>query len=92
MCVSWCIQGVSRVNSCVYHGVSRVYLWEGVKRMVIGRQPSAVLQIDVWGRYTGYTPDTLNAPKKHLRYTTGYPLDTPHMHPRYIPDTPGPGS
>ncbi len=34
--------------------------------------------------------DTLDAPKIHLRYTTGYTLDTPHIHLRYTPDTPGP--
>ena len=36
--------------------------------------------------------DTLDAPKIHLRCTPGYTLDTPHIHPRYSPDTPGPGA
>ncbi len=88
---SICIQGVSWVNPLVYQGESRVYLGKGVNRLAIGRQFSAEDR-SLGVKYTGYTPDTQDAPKIHLRYTPGYTIDTPHIHPRYTLDTPGPGS
>ena len=79
-----CIHGVSvsRVYPRWIHGFIRVYpgcIWE---RLDIGRQPSA-RDRSLVAEYTGYTLDTLDAPKIHLRYTPGYTLDTPHIHPRY---------
>jgi hypothetical protein len=79
-----CILGKSMgVSGCI-----QCVSWKGASRLDIGRQPSA-RDRSLVAEYTGYTLDTLDAPKIHLRYTSGYTLDTPHIHLTYTPDTPG---